>query len=100
MNTTGTGTGPAGDDAVAIDLLTSLRQHSSDADLQFAEPPVRLTGGFETATYAFRLSTSGGALAGPLVLRLFSQSGASARLPLLRISRCGWSSNKNRGCES
>jgi aminoglycoside phosphotransferase (APT) family kinase protein len=53
---------------VSAPLLAYLREHIGDVD--FAEEPVPLSGGFETAIYGFRLRGATGTYAGPLVLRL------------------------------
>lgn len=62
---------------VGDQLLAALRQRMGDASLEFSEPPTRITGGFETLTYGFRLSAVSGDFAGPLVLRLFNQTDAA-----------------------
>ncbi len=62
---------------IAAQLLTALRHRSGISSLEFSEPPTRITGGFETLTYGFQLSVESGDLAGPLVLRLFNQPGAT-----------------------
>jgi aminoglycoside phosphotransferase (APT) family kinase protein len=52
-------------------LLAELRDRLGLADLEFSEPPVRLSGGFFTDNYAFTLSGAPHDWSGPLVLRLF-----------------------------
>lgn len=52
-------------------LLEYLRLRSSNPQLEFSEPPKRLTGGFDAAIFAFRLNNVGPDLAIPLVLRLY-----------------------------
>src|SRR5882724_11129116 len=52
-------------------LVTLLRRELSDASLTYSEPPLRLTGGFDTLTYRFALSTRREGWAGPLVVRIF-----------------------------
>lgn len=65
---------PAADAAlVARALLEHLRRTLDRTELDYAEPPARITGGFDTAIYGFRLARAPGALAGPLVLRLFRE---------------------------
>jgi aminoglycoside phosphotransferase (APT) family kinase protein len=54
---------------VADRLLAHLRQSFSMPTLAYAEPPQRLTGGFETCIFRFRLAEPPAELAGPLVLR-------------------------------
>jgi aminoglycoside phosphotransferase (APT) family kinase protein len=40
------------------------------ADLAYAEPPVPISGGFDTSIYAFRVSAGPAAWSGPLILRV------------------------------
>jgi hypothetical protein len=47
---------PSGIDSLAR-LVILLRRELRDASLTYSEPPVRLTGGFDTLTYRFALST-------------------------------------------
>lgn len=51
-------------------LRDYLRQALGERQLEFAERPTRLTGGFDTQIFAFRLAAAPAAFAGPLVLRL------------------------------
>lgn len=55
---------------VADELLARLRAAVGD-EVDYAEPPVRLGGGFYTANYRFSLSGAPRHWAGPMVLRLF-----------------------------
>ena len=56
------------------ELETRLRDHLRTAlgerHLEFAERPIRLTGGFDTQIFAFRLAAALAAFSGPLILRL------------------------------
>jgi aminoglycoside phosphotransferase (APT) family kinase protein len=56
---------------LAAELLDVMRAATGDSELAYAEPPVRLEGGFFTENHAFRLSGSTPSWSGPLVLRLF-----------------------------
>ena len=56
---------------VAARLLEHLRSTVQDPALEYAEPPQRITGGFDTATYSFRLSGAPDPFAAPLILRLY-----------------------------
>jgi aminoglycoside phosphotransferase (APT) family kinase protein len=56
---------------LADELLAVVRAETGHADIQYAEPPVRLGGGFFTENYAFRLAGAPPAWEGPLVVRLF-----------------------------
>jgi aminoglycoside phosphotransferase (APT) family kinase protein len=51
-------------------LLGFLRRSLSSSDVRFAEPPVALTGGFDTTILAFRLANAPDAYSAPSVLRL------------------------------
>ena len=66
------------DEAVSTALLEQLRAEAG-AGLEFVDAPVRLTGGFETFTYGFRVSAECGPLSGPLVLRVFRERGAETQ---------------------
>jgi hypothetical protein len=70
------------DDAVAERLLRYVQSAAQDATLAYAEPPRRVSGGFETAIFGFRLAGAPPLFAGPLVLRLFQASRGSE--PALR----------------
>jgi aminoglycoside phosphotransferase (APT) family kinase protein len=52
-------------------LLSYLRAALASPALQFASPPARLQGGYETSTYRFRLEGAPEELCVPLVLRLY-----------------------------
>ncbi len=63
------------DTAVADQLLAALRERTGLSQLDYAEPPQPITGGFETLTYGFRLAAAEALpehLDRPLVLRIFS----------------------------
>jgi aminoglycoside phosphotransferase (APT) family kinase protein len=53
------------------ELLDVVRAETGRADVAYAEPPVRLTGGFFTENYAFRIADAPSPWEGPLVARLF-----------------------------
>jgi len=72
----------ADDDAIAEQLLRYVQNAAQDPALAYAEPPRRISGGFETAIFCFRLAGAPPPFAGPLVLRLFHASRASE--PALR----------------
>jgi aminoglycoside phosphotransferase (APT) family kinase protein len=56
---------------LADELLDAARAATGRADLAYAEPPVRLGGGFFTENHAFRLDAAPSPWDGPLVARLF-----------------------------
>lgn len=58
---------------VADGLLAHLRAELGEPDLAYAEPPVRMAGGFDTMTYGFRLEGAAGEWSRPLILRAFRQ---------------------------
>ena len=60
---------------VADELLGLLRIEPGMERASFAEPPERLIGGFETLTFAVRLSEALTHLSGPMVLRLLAEPG-------------------------
>lgn len=55
---------------IAQRLLSHLRAACDAPGLAYAEPPARVSGGFETSIFSFRLDGPPPALAGPLILRL------------------------------
>jgi len=61
----------AGSAAVAERLLGCLRAATQQPALAYAEAPRRISGGFETAIFGFRLEGAPPPFATPLVLRLF-----------------------------
>ncbi len=68
------------DDAeVAAQLLAALSQQFGRANLEYAETPQPITGGFETLTYGFSLNVPPQNLSGQLVLRLFNQAGSAGQ---------------------
>ncbi|MBA4179172.1 MAG: hypothetical protein C0506_01150 [Anaerolinea sp.] len=56
---------------IAGPLLADLQALLEDKGVAYAEPPSRLTGGFDTAIWAFRLAGAPPPFAGPLVARVF-----------------------------
>jgi aminoglycoside phosphotransferase (APT) family kinase protein len=54
-------------------LISYLRARLRNPAVDFASPPTRLRGGYETATYRFVLDGTSEELSGPLVLRLYPQ---------------------------
>jgi len=64
------GATPTADPAPA--LLAHLRRELHASDLGYAEPPVPITGGYDTRIYGFRLRAGPAAWAGPLILRVLS----------------------------
>ncbi len=58
------------DDAVALRLLDFLRASLADPALQFAQPPARVLGGFESLIYSFSLKHGRPEFGGPLILRM------------------------------
>jgi aminoglycoside phosphotransferase (APT) family kinase protein len=64
----------------AARLLTYLRRISGDDAATWAAPPAPLAGGYETRTYALRLTTCETAWAQPLVLRVLPRSADAAWL--------------------
>lgn len=65
------------------ELEARLRDHLRTAlgapRLEFAERPTRVTGGFDTQIFAFRLAEAPQAYAGPLILRLLDAHHSPAR---------------------
>jgi aminoglycoside phosphotransferase (APT) family kinase protein len=58
-------------DDVARSLIADLQRTLDAPELAYAEPPVALTGGFDTAIYAFRLRGAAPEWSAPLVLRVY-----------------------------
>jgi aminoglycoside phosphotransferase (APT) family kinase protein len=56
---------------LAADLLDAIRHTVGRADLDYAEPPIRLSGGYFTENYAIRVADAPAPRDGPLVVRLF-----------------------------
>ncbi len=54
-----------------VALIEYLRDALGQPALEYAEPPYRITGGFDTLILALRLDAREGGLAKPLILRLF-----------------------------
>ncbi len=65
----------ADDNSIADQLIEALRNETGVSDLDYSEWPQRLTGGFETLTYGFSLTSPPETLAGQLILRLFNSAG-------------------------
>ena len=64
---------------VSASLLGWLRRSLGTPGLEFAKPPARIHGGFDTAIYAFRLADAPAPFAGPLVLRLYRAERGAAQ---------------------
>ena len=64
---------------VGARLLAYLRRMGGMHSADFAEPPSRISGGFETLIFAFRLVHATPAFDGPLILRLFREVDAAPR---------------------
>ena len=60
-------------------LRDHLRTVLGAPRLEFAEQPTRVTGGFDTQIFAFRLAEAPPAYAGPLILRLLDAHHDPAR---------------------
>ncbi len=61
------------------EMLAHLRAESGMDTTAFADNPVRLLGGFDTLIFAFNLAGVTNELAGPLVIRLFSETGGAGQ---------------------
>jgi aminoglycoside phosphotransferase (APT) family kinase protein len=64
---------------VARGLLTHLRTVLQQPELAYAEPPTRVTGGFDTMIYGFRLRGATEEWSAPLILRAFRQDNDPVR---------------------
>ena len=62
-------------DRIAGELLRHLRTEAGLERAAFDGPPIRVMGGFETLIYAFQLTGAPPKLAGPLVVRVFPETG-------------------------
>jgi aminoglycoside phosphotransferase (APT) family kinase protein len=60
-------------------LIAYLRARLGEPGLEFAESPMRVSGGFDTRIFAFRLRSAPPAHAGPLILRLLGPHDQPAR---------------------
>jgi hypothetical protein len=60
-------------------LLEYLRSTLGDATLDYAEPPARIVGGYDTAIYALRLTAAPGEFGRPLILRVFRDDTEAVR---------------------
>jgi aminoglycoside phosphotransferase (APT) family kinase protein len=60
-------------------LLAHLRALLGEPNLTYAEPPARVTGGFDTLIYSFRLKSAAAGWSEPLILRVFRQHGDPIR---------------------
>jgi aminoglycoside phosphotransferase (APT) family kinase protein len=63
-------------DSLAERLLRYLRADLLNEGLSYAEPPMQLTGGFDTSIYSFRLNGASDQWSPPLILRLFRADAA------------------------
>jgi aminoglycoside phosphotransferase (APT) family kinase protein len=72
---------PQSDPELAPRLLAVLRAHTGIAGLRYASPPERFGSGVEARVFGFRLVGASGALARPLVLRLFDPEDDPGRAP-------------------
>ncbi|MBW2115471.1 MAG: phosphotransferase [Deltaproteobacteria bacterium] len=61
-------------DKMSVKLINYLRKELNSESVDYLEPPVRLTGGYETLICRFQLSGVDESLSKPLVIRLFSES--------------------------
>ncbi len=64
---------------VAGDLIDYVRDRPGLGGAVFREPPRRLTGGFETLIYTFRLAEVPSEIDGPLVVRIFPEPGGAGQ---------------------
>jgi aminoglycoside phosphotransferase (APT) family kinase protein len=60
-------------------LLEYLRVRLGEPSLEFAESPTRISGGFDTQIFAFRLRRAPETYAGPLILRVLGAQDPGAR---------------------
>src|SRR5208337_3163487 len=65
---------PETDEQIASGLLDYLRASLKVPSLSYAETPARITGGFETSVFGFRLAGAPEPLCGRLILRLFARA--------------------------
>lgn len=63
-------------------LLQYLRGVFQSASLRYSEGPTRITGGFETSVFGFKLNGAPESLSGPLIIRIFDKSEPSERARL------------------
>src|SRR5205809_4606124 len=61
------------DRAITDSLLEYLRDRLQRPELQYAAPPARITGGFDTQIYSFQLEGASEGFSGPLVARVFRE---------------------------
>jgi len=66
-------------------LIALLRRELHVPSLTYAEPPVRLTGGFDTLIHRFTLNTPPNGWSGPLVVRLYRDAEGPARARFERV---------------
>lgn len=64
------------DETVAIELLDRLRAEC-EPNLQYSDTPSRVLGGYETQIYSFSVTARSKNLAGPLIVRIFSNHGSA-----------------------
>ncbi|MEX2223934.1 MAG: phosphotransferase [Candidatus Rokuibacteriota bacterium] len=72
MRGRGQGEGATHTANVAPGFLAYLRAALRAPDLAYADPPVAITGGYDTRIFAFRLSAAPAAWSGSLILRMLS----------------------------
>jgi aminoglycoside phosphotransferase (APT) family kinase protein len=65
----------AADQSVSTALIEFLRGYASAPTMAFAEEPARISGGFDTTIYSFRLSEGPADLSRPLILRVYRDGG-------------------------
>ena len=64
-------TAPTAESELGPGLLSHLRIALESPNLSYAEPLARISGGFDTLIYGFRLSDAPSHASGPLILRVF-----------------------------
>jgi aminoglycoside phosphotransferase (APT) family kinase protein len=64
---------------ISTPLLNLLLEKTAGATLAYAEPPKRMTGGFDASIFSFRLNNAPAPFDGPLVLRVLRPSTPKGR---------------------
>lgn len=64
---------------VEVPLLGCLRETLGAPSLGYADPPVQITGGFDTTIFAFQLADAPPQRAGPLIVRIFREDAEPAQ---------------------